>query len=137
MNEKTFKIGNIEFGIENIVFEIDAEESVISKLEIYGNKEIFDKISDDENNEWNWGLYPPKIYFWNVPFEKINGNINVEINEDLLDNCDIALYFVEHFDFLGNLSIENNNIEISGIVNVNDKENIMMIKTPVSTGIKK
>ena len=55
-------------------------------------------------------MYPPKIYFRNVPYE----NKAIIVDEEFLDEYDIALYMMEHNDFTGTIEIMNETIQING-----------------------
>ena len=118
----SFKIGNTEFGIEKVSFSI---ENDLLNLEITGSDDIFDKLMKDDNCEWSWALYPPRIYFHAVPYK---GN-EIVIDTDFLNHYDIALYMMEHNDFIGNLKITDSSIDIWGQVYIDGKELTLTIST--------
>lgn len=120
----SFKIGDTEFGIGDV--QLSIEDGLIN-LEITGSEEIFDKLTEDDDCKWNWALYPPKIYFRNVPFD----NKAIVIDEEFLDQYDIALYMMEHNDFIGTLEITDKNIHIEG------KTDIMGEISAVSINVEK
>jgi len=108
----TFKINGTDFGIGEVVCEI--ENGIIKDLTIEGNEEITESITDDENGEWSWILYPPMVFFREVPFEQ--KDTQIEITEELLDEYDISFYLLEHHNIFGTLIINDNHIMISGEV---------------------
>ncbi|MBD5493637.1 MAG: hypothetical protein HDR12_04475 [Lachnospiraceae bacterium] len=118
----SFKIGNTEFGIEKVSFSI---ENDLLNLEITGSDDIFDELMKDDNCEWSWALYPPRIYFHAVPYK---GN-EIVIDTDFLNHYDIALYMMEHNDFIGNLKITDSSIDIWGQVYIDGKELTLTIST--------
>ena len=118
----SFKIGNTEFGIEKVSFSI---ENDLLNLEITGSDDIFDELMKDDNCEWSWALYPPQIYFHAVPYK---GN-EIVIDTDFLNHYDIALYMMEHNDFIGNLKITDSSIDILGQVYIDGKELTLTIST--------
>lgn len=119
----TFKINGTEFGIGKIRYEL-SENGRLQDLDIWGSEEVYNEIKDgideDESHPWDWILYPPHVYFWTVdlPIDK-----SVVINEELLDEYDIALYLMEHTDFYGTLTITNECIEINAEIGDSYLEN--------------
>lgn len=103
----SFKIGDTEFGIGDVQLSIG--DGLIN-LEITGSEEIFNELTENDECRWSWALYPPKIYFRNVPFD----NEAIIVDEEFLDQWDIALYMMEHNDFIGTLEVTDKNIHISG-----------------------
>ena len=107
-----FKINGTEFGIGKVRFEL-TENGRLQNLEIWGSEKVYDEIKEgideDEPHPWDWILYPPHVYFWEVDLPIDN---SIVINEDLLDEHDIALYLMEHADFYGSLTITNEYIKI-------------------------
>ncbi|MCU0436580.1 MAG: hypothetical protein MUC49_01615 [Raineya sp.] len=102
-----FIIGENDFGVGKISYKVNWDKDTID-LTIEGNTVIFEQLS--ESKAWNWALYPPKIYFRNVSFEFQNATISIIIDEQMLDEYDIALYFLEHNDIEGILTIDEDNI---------------------------
>lgn len=118
-----FIIGTENFGIEKVTYKIDKENSIINDLTITGNEQLFEKLSENEEGEWSWALYPPKLYLRVVPFKAINEKIEIIITEEILDECDVALYLMRHYDIKGVLTIDNNDIcSFKGITYISGKE---------------
>ena len=107
----SFRIGDTEFGIGDVQFAV--KDNLLS-LEVTGNEDVFDELTDDEDSKWSWALYPPKIYFRAVPYV----GKDVIVDEEFLDQHDIALYMMEHNDFIGTLKISDCNIDICGQVDI-------------------
>lgn len=103
----TFKIGETEFGVGKVSFSITND---LLDIDITGSDDVFDKLTEDENSEWSWALYPPRLYLRGVPFK---GN-ELAIDDKLLDQYDITLYMMEHNDFTGALRVTDGRVEISG-----------------------
>ena len=107
----SFKIENTEFEIGNISFSIDNK---IMNLEVSGNESVFDKLTEKDDSKWNWALYPPKIYFRDIPYE----GKSIVVDKNFLDKYDIALYMMEYNDFIGTLDICEKTISIYGHVDI-------------------
>lgn len=107
----SFKIGDTEFRIGDVHLSI--KDGLID-LEITADEDIFDELTENDDCEWDWALYPPKIYFRNVPY---NGK-DIVVDEEFLEEYDVALYMMEHNDFTGTLKITDKNIHICGQVDM-------------------
>lgn len=105
-----FILGNDNFGVGKIMYKIDNENSVINDLTIIGDQQLFEALSDDKQSEWNWALYPPKLYLREVPYQMRGDKIEIAVTEESLDNYDIALYFMEHNDINGVFTIDENKV---------------------------
>ena len=107
----TFQIDGTEFGVGEIQFSVADH---LLNLEISGDEGIFDGLSEEDDSQWGWALYPPQIYFHDVPFtgEKI------VIDREFLNHNEIALYMMEHYDFTGELKLTDGSIEIRGQVDM-------------------
>lgn len=75
----SFKIGETEFGIGNVEFSLEDE---VLNLEITGDEEIFEKLTEDDDSKWSWALYEPQIYFQDIPFEGKEITIDNEMAEE-------------------------------------------------------
>ena len=108
-----FRIGDTDFGIGEIILEID--NGIISDLTITGSEDMYEQLTADESENWySSTVYPPKVYFREVPLT--DGKI--EITDELLDEYDIALYLNEHNDLYGTLVICDKRITVKGEVNL-------------------
>jgi hypothetical protein len=106
----TFKLDGTDFGVGEVVCKIENDTLT---LKITADEEITEKIADDENGKWSWlGYDPPSVVFRGVPFTKGC----VEIDEDLLDEYDIWLYIMEHYNIFGVLSVDDDCVKVSGEV---------------------
>ncbi len=105
----TFKIGNTEFGIGDI--RLSVADNLLN-LEITGDEAIFDELMEQEDCEWDWAMEPPWLYFHDVPYT--GGRL--VIDKDFIGENEIALYMMEHYDFIGELNASDGRIEIRGEV---------------------
>ena len=110
----SFKIGNTEFGIGKVSFSV---ENDLLDLEITGSDDAFNELMEDDNCEWSWALYPPRVYFHAVPYKENE----IVIDTDFLNHYETALYMMEHNDLLGNLKITDNSIDFLGQVYIEGK----------------
>lgn len=109
-----FIIDKTDFGIGKVICSINMENSVIEELVISGDEALFEKLSEEEDGQWSWALYPPELYFRGIPFATDGRKIRARINEAISDDQEVALYMMEHNDFTGEIFIENNQVSISG-----------------------
>lgn len=109
----SFQIGTTEFGVGKVVL---STENNLLNLEISGNDDVFNQLTEADNSEWGWALYAPKIYFKDVPFQ---GN-TLTIDNEILNRCDIALYMMEHNDFTGTVELTEDAVHIRGEVYLMD-----------------
>lgn len=120
-------LGNDNFGIGKIDLKIDRKKGVLS-LTLNGDEDLFDALSEDEDGPWSWALYPPKLYFHELPFDPDEKTIRLRIDEELLDECDIALYLMEHNDVEGDFEIDaNNRFRFSGTAWISGEETTMEV----------
>jgi hypothetical protein len=110
---RSFKIGTTEFGVGKVVL---STENNLLNLEISGSGDMFDQLTEADDSEWGWALYAPKIYFEDVPFK---GN-TLTIDNETLNQCNIALYMMEHNDFTGTIELTEDVIHIQGEVYLMD-----------------
>lgn len=101
----SFKINDTEFGVGDA--QISIEDNLIN-LQITADDEKFEALCSQD--EWSWALYPPEIYFYEVPYI----GAKIRIDDSMLDKCDIGLYMMEYCDFKGTLEINDSEITISG-----------------------
>jgi hypothetical protein len=66
-------------------------------IEVYGDPGTYERI-DASDRYWSWTLYPPHFYLRDFPVQK-SGHVTVaSLKEADFDDCDIALYLMEHWD---------------------------------------
>ncbi|AMR29026.1 hypothetical protein A0257_19250 [Hymenobacter psoromatis] len=104
-----FRLNGTDFGIGSVQLLLPVTEQLLT-LKITGSEEVTEAIITDEAQAFNWILYPPMIYFTDVPYALVNGIKTLTISEELSDNYDIALYLMMHDDLTGTLSITADNI---------------------------
>ena len=107
---KKFIIDSDDFGVGKVTYNIDWENKIIKELVIFADEKTFENLSDDERGNWNWALYPPKLYFIEIPFELNSNKIIIPITDEILDDYDVALYFMSHNDIEGEFSIDPNEV---------------------------
>lgn len=54
-----------------------------------------------------WALEPPRLYFRSVPLASSGDALSLTVDDDLLDDYDVALYFVEHHQIHGTLTFRS------------------------------
>ena len=117
--KEEFIIGNYDFSFDKNESRIEIEENQIIDLTIKANKELFEKYSENEDFEFNWGLYPPEFYARGIV---LNNKKEIKINERNMYDYETALYFMEHNDVEIHLSLTEDWIFISGWTNISGKK---------------
>ena len=129
-----FIIGTDNFGVGEVTYKVDKKKMIIKDLTIIGDEQIFEKLSDDEDSEWSFALYPPKLYLKEIPFELTEDKIQVTITEEILDDCDVALYLMEHNDIEGTFTIDKNEVFLfKGITDIFGKEMKLELEVNLNT----
>lgn len=105
-----FIIDGDDFGIDKLEWSI---ENNLLSLKISAGKERFDSLCEAENSRWLWALYPPEIYFYDIPLKK---NRAIKLNDKLAETCDFALYMMSHNDIDGKMTVKDNIVSIVGDV---------------------
>jgi len=113
--KQSFMMNGTEFGVDEI--SVEWENDLLS-VDIIGSKEIFDKLCEDEDGEWSWALETPHFYLKDVPYK---GGL-LEVDEEMLCNYEIAVYMMEHNDFCGTVEFKNQELHISGVVDMMGEE---------------
>lgn len=111
--EECFIIDDTDFKVGKVYSTIENDEK---QLEIYGDKETFDNLTEDEDSKWGWALYEPKLYFWGLKQDKTE----FDINDRLKEECDFALYMMEHNFIHGKLAYKNDKVQFKGIVELDE-----------------
>lgn len=126
----TFTIDQTEFLIDpaqSFVRLSEEDGETCFDIEIYGDEDQHEKVTEPEDSKFNWTIYPPQFYLRAYPGDSLD-NVNLDLSIDDLDYSEIAVYFMEHNDFIGKLQINNGNITVSGKVFINDEELELSIK---------
>lgn len=105
----SFVINGTEFGVDNVKVSYKGD---ILNLSFTGDKDVFDKIAEDDDSEWSWALDAPEVYFNNVPLN--NNCIKIESDTDI----ECAVYMMEHNALSGTLKITDANIGFVGKVDL-------------------
>jgi hypothetical protein len=123
--KEEFIIGDYEFSFDRTESVIEIEGNQIIDLTIKGNEEVFEKYSENDDFEFDWGLYPPEFYAREI---ELNNKGQIKINETNKYDHEVALYFMEHNDVEIKLSIKNDWVLISGYTNIFGKRYPIEIK---------
>ncbi len=97
----TFHLDATDFGINpaKSSCSIDVVDGVpVINVEIRGDDEKYDAVTEDEDSEWSWTLYPPRLYIHDFPLNDDSGTMRANISRDDLDEYEAAIYLMEHND---------------------------------------
>ena len=123
--KEEFTIGNYDFSIdhENSIVKIDGNK--IIDLTIKADENVFDRLCENDDFEFNFGLYSPEFYARGVDLGRKN---QIIVNQENGTDIDCALYFMEHNDVKTNLSIHDSWILVAGWTDIMGKEYPILIK---------
>lgn len=130
-----FTIDGTDFGIDlaESTFSLDAlDGATVVNAEIHGNQEQYDSITENEDSEWSWTLYPPHFYLRDFPadVDSATGNGSAQVAIDDLDEYEVAIYLMEHND-VDDVTVKivpERSLEISGRVFLSGRPHDFTIK---------
>lgn len=91
-----FRLGGTDLGVDSDRSRVTVTDSGILTAEL--------SAATPPAEAADWALAPPLLYFRSVPLVTADDCLTLTINDDVLDEYDIALYFVEHRDVRGTLT---------------------------------
>ena len=96
----TFLIDSADFGIDlgdSRFVLADVEGARTVTIEIRGDAECHERITEDEGGAWSWTLYPPYFYLRDFPIAfDAEGMARIVMKADDLDDHDAGIYMMEH-----------------------------------------
>ncbi len=106
-----FIFDNHDFGIDEDRSNWSIQNGILS-IEIRGDDSRVDAI--DEDSEISSLLYAPYFYARGLPVEE---RCEIEVTEDILDEYDVAMYALEHYDVLPcSINLGPKGLRIEGIM---------------------
>lgn len=117
----TFHLDETDFGIDESKSScsIDIVDGIrVINVEIRGDSVKYDAITQSEDSQWSWTLYPPRLYIYDFPLSEDGGFMRAKISRDDLDEYEAAIYLIEHNDIDDvELTIDGNGaLQVRGIV---------------------
>ena len=91
-----FKLQECDFSI-NPGSSFSFEDGLLN-LDVCGNQEVFDTLTEDDNHPFSWSLMPPRFYIRDFPMNP-RTNINdfaYTFTENDIDEYEIDLYMMEY-----------------------------------------
>ncbi|HAT41307.1 MAG TPA: hypothetical protein DCS87_06210 [Rheinheimera sp.] len=109
----TFTIGGTDFGISQAESCITFDHGQLT-IEIRGDADVFTTITNNEDSEWSWALYPPHLYIRSLETKDGKATLNGD------DEVEVALYMMEHNTILDAavLVTSAHSVDVSGIVDL-------------------
>ena len=132
----SFLIGGTEFGIDRTqsVLRLEALDSGARVLtfDVNGDVEIHQAISEPEDSEWNWTVYPPWFYLhaYELPPGEPNEHSRITLAPDDYDKYEVALYMMVHND-VSDIVIElygGSLVSVFGVVDLMGKKQPFQIQ---------
>ncbi len=113
--DQMLNIDGADFGLSDEC-EITINDDGTLYMELEGDEDITDSLSEGDPS-WDWILYPPKFYIYDLPVGQ-GEHWEKDINLGLLDKYEIGLYLMNHSDVTGTLSRSGSAIEFIGTVDL-------------------
>ena len=118
-----FVIGTTDFGIdpEAVIFDIVLADgaSDLLTVEFEGRQDDFDRILQDQREQWGWASFPPSFYLrdFPIPMAGPTGVVTVHLARNAYRTYEVALYLMEHNTVEATITINGGQrIEITGQV---------------------
>lgn len=111
----TFQLGQYNFEVDAQKSTVQLDDSTLIDITIKASEEEFERLSEDEDFEFEWGLYSPEFYIHGL---EIKTGESVQITEDNIEEFEVALYFMEHCDSLVKIERMGSSIQVEGKVDV-------------------
>ena len=118
-----FSIGktNFEIDFSKSKIDFDVQDNVARKLSIniHGSKDIFMRLSEPDDAEWSWALYPPSFFLRGVVVKDIEQS---EVKScdigDNIEDLELGIYMMEYSDLseVKILELSTKRLVISGKV---------------------
>jgi hypothetical protein len=116
-----FVIGTTDFGIdlEAVIFDLVSEEGTPTLLtvEFEGRQDEFDRILQEQNEQWGWASFPPSFYLrdFPIPMAGPTSVVTVHIARNAYRTYEVAIYLMEHNTVEATITITGGQrIEITG-----------------------
>jgi hypothetical protein len=116
-----FVIGTTDFGIdlEAVIFDLVSEEGTPTLLtvEFEGRQDDFDRILQEQNEQWGWASFPPSFYLrdFPIPMAGPTSVVTVHIARNAYRTYEVAIYLMEHNTVEATITITGGQrIEITG-----------------------
>jgi len=119
----TFTIDGTEFGVNPATSLLslarDDSGEVILMFELEGDQAQYDALTEPEDGEWSWTLYPPHLYIRGLRVPQAASSIPSVINLPRPGEIEAALYLMAHNE-ISNLSlfVSSARIEVTGEVDL-------------------
>ena len=97
-----FVIGATDFGIdpEAVIFDIVSEDGApdLLTVEFEGRQDDFDRILQDQRQQWGWASFPPSFYLrdFPIPMAGPTSVVTVHLARNAYRTYEVALYLMEH-----------------------------------------
>lgn len=130
-----FRIDDTDFKVDlkksKFKLRILKDGSATINANIYGNKEKYALLTEDESSRWSWTLYPPHFYLHDFPAKVAGaqGKATAQVTVDDLDEHEAALYMMEHNDIDEvSIMINESTFSAKGIVFLSGRPHPFSIK---------
>lgn len=118
-----FVIGATDFGIdtEAVIFDIVSADGApdLLTVEFEGRQDDFDRILQDQREQWGWASFPPSFYLrdFPIPMAGPTSVVTVHLARNAYRTYEVALYLMEHNTVEATITINGGQrIEITGQV---------------------
>ena len=84
-------------------------------------------MTEDDDSKWSWAMYAPKLYLRGITIANPNC-FELPLTEELLEECEIGLYMMEHCDVIGSVRYKNEILKIEGEVKISGIKDTISIQ---------
>jgi hypothetical protein len=124
-----FEIDGTNFGVDANESRFDLDRTNVGDplltVEVRGDEDEYERITNDDSSPWSWTLYPPHFYLRGYPVPASAGieKTTIHLRPEDADDYDVALYMMEHnaVDDVEIVVSDATRIEISGRVELDGK----------------
>ena len=73
-------------------------ERGLLNLDVCGNEEVFESLTQDEDHPFSWSMMPPRFYIRDFPMNPTTdiNNFEYKFTDDDMDGYEIDLYMMEY-----------------------------------------
>ncbi|MEU4570159.1 hypothetical protein [Micromonospora sp. NPDC023956] len=104
-----FRLGGVDLGVDGDRSSVVIGDSGLLTAEL--------SAAATPAGTSQWALAPPLLYFRGVPLTTAGDTMTLTVDDEALDAYDIALYFIEHRDVQGTLTVRPDGLLVfSGFV---------------------
>ncbi|MGX9782392.1 hypothetical protein [Janthinobacterium lividum] len=123
-----FSIGNTNFEVDvaksNISLEVHGSGMLELNIDIHGDDEVFMRLTEPEDAEWSWALYPPAFFLHGLRIpEGQGGAFSIGMLDMHPQAEESGIYMMEYGDVsaVNIIELSADRLAVSGMVDLCSK----------------